>query len=447
MTGKLALLMVGGLAITTMALNSAMNSNATVDALVRDLNKSNAHSIALSGANLASNTLYFNKNYRGVLRNNIDLNGGKSTVTVQSVGSKIQVTSQGVYPASGGGQETQQVVYYLSQAYLDRFVLLTDDDPGSMAWTSNDTAYGNLHSNNTLKMDHYFGSPTMPVFTGKVTATKPFIITSGTKPVFSQIPETGLSVKFASTFDPVTEAPFMPGGVDWNTTYTITSGPVVSHKQLHLQFFVESGVQKIRYFRHQVRTTNEGYGDFRLTDTVVAAPTSGIIYAPGVDVFVEGTITGKLSVLTVPDGSGSGGNIFVTNDLLCATNPRLYADSPDFVGLLAHNNVIIANTENDNATNSGSNRFRIQASMVALTGGLAAADNATRRRQVLEIYGSIAQKYRKGVGSGTLPVGSSWGGFVKGYYYDSRLLNNHALLMPASFLLATESWLERGANN
>jgi len=446
MTGKLALLMVGGLAITTMALNSAMNSNATVDALVRDLNKSNAHTIALSGANLASNMLYFNKNYRGVLRNNIDLDGGKSTVTVQSVGSKIQVTSQGVYPASGSGRETQQVIYYLSQAYLDRFVLLTDDDPGSMAWTSNDTAYGNLHSNNTLKMDHNYGSSIMPVFIGKVTATKPFIITSGTRPVFSQIPETGLSVKFSATFDPVTEAPFMPGGVDWNTEYTITSGDVESRKQLHLQFFVESGVQKIRYFRHDIRTTNNGYGDFRMTDTVVAAPASGIIYAPGVDVFVEGTITGKLSVLTVPDG-GFGGNIFVTNDLLCATNPHLYTNSPDYAGLFAHNNVIIANTRNDNATNSGSNRFRIQASIVALTGGLAAADNATRRRQVLDIYGSITQKQRKGVGSGSLPIGSWSGGFVKGYYYDSRLINNHALLMPASFLLATESWLERAANN
>jgi hypothetical protein len=363
------------------------------------------------------------------------------------VGSKIQVTSQGVYPASGGGQETQQVICYLSQAYLDRFVLLTDDDSGSMAWTSNDTAYGNLHSNNTLKMDHYDGSSIMPVFIGKVTATRSFIITSGTRPVFSQIPETGLSVKFSTTFDPVTEAPFMPGDVDWNTAYTITSGPVVSHRQLHLQFFVESGMQKIRYFRHEIRTTNNGYGDFRMTDTVVTAPSSGIIYAPGVDVFVEGTITGKLSVLTVPDEVGFGGNIFVTNDLLCATNPRLCANSPDFAGLLAHNNVIIANTKNDNATNNGSNRFRIQASIVALTGGLAAADNATRRRQVLDIYGSITQKYRKGVGSGSLPIGSWWGGFVKGYYYDSRLINDHALLMPASFLLATESWLERGANN
>jgi hypothetical protein len=253
-------------------------------------------------------------------------------------------------------------------------------------------------------------------------------------------------VKFSSTFDPVTEAPFMPGGVDWNTEYTITSGDVWSKKQLHLQFFVESGVQKIRYFRHEIRTTNNGYGDFRTTDTVVAAPTSGIVYAPGVDVFVEGTIKGKLSVLTVPDG-GFGGNIFVTNDLLCATNPRLYTNSPDFIGLLAHNNVIIANTKNDNATNSGSNRFRIQASMVALTGGLAAADNATRKRQILDIYGSITQKYRKGVGAGTNPIGSWSGGFMKGYYYDSRLLNDHALLMPASFLLATESWLERGANN
>jgi len=446
-TGRVALLLVAGMTAAMILVNATMNTSDAVDNFAAYFNRSSAYDIALSGANMSGNALYFNKTLRGHWQDNIEFNGGTLDVTIQNVGSKVQVTSTGVFPASGGDRQVQEIVYYVTPGYFDRFVMLTDDDNGSVPWTTYDTAFGALHSNNTLRMDHYGGSSIMPVFNGRVTTTRPVTITPGTVPVFTQRPESGVSVAFPTTFDPVTNPPMLTGGADFNSTFVAGNGliTVATKKELHLQFFVDaSGQQMARYFRNGKRSTNNGYGEFRSSDSVMAVPADGIVYEPGVDVFVEGTIKGKVSVLTVPDAAGKGGNIFITNDIVCNTNPRANPNSPDFIGLLAQNNVIIANTMNDNATNSGSNRFRVEASIVALTGGWAAADNVSRKRQILDVYGSITQKYRRGVGSGSLPIGSSTGGFMKGYYYDARLYNDHALLMPTTPLLSLESWLAKG---
>jgi hypothetical protein len=446
----MALLLVAGLTATMMIVNATMNTGDAVDNFAEYFDRSNAYDIALSGANMAANQLYFNKFYRGHWKNKVDMpQGGTLDVVIQNVGSRVQVISTGVYASVGLSQKTQQIVYYLEPGYFDRFVLLTDNDDGTVPWTTYDTARGALHSNNTLRMDHYGGNPIMPVFNGPVTTTRPITITAGTVPVFAVPPQSGVSVEFPTSFDPVTDPPFLPGVGGFSTSITAGNGLInlTTTKEVHLQFFVDgSGNQMIRYFRTGPKRMTNGYnpnyyGDFVVTDSVVAAPSDGIIYEPGVDVFVEGTVKGKLSVLTTPDGSGVGGNIIVTNDLLCNTNPVTDGSSPDFIGLLANNNVIIANTSNNNATTSGSNRFKIQASIVALTGGLAAADNITRKRQLLDIYGSITQKFRRAVGDGSLSIGSSTGGFMKGYRYDQRLFFDHALLMPKTPLLALDSWL------
>jgi hypothetical protein len=425
--------------------NATMNTSDAAEAFSSYFNRSRAYDIALSGANMAGNALYFHKTLRGHLQDEVDSQGGILDVTVQQAGKFVRITSTGTFPASGSDRRIEQVVYEVSTGYFDRFVVLTDNDDGTVPWTTYDTANGAVHSNNLLTMDHYSGSTIMPVFNGRVTTTRPVVITPGTHPKFyAGKPESGVTIPFPTAFDPVTEPPMLKGAGDFNTRIVAGNGLInfSTKKEVHLQFFVDgSGQQMVKYFRDVRRYTNNGYGDFRPSDTARAVPASGIIYEPGVDVFVEGTVKGKVSVLTVPDAGGKGGNIILTNDLLCATNPRASSASPDFIGLLAANNVIIGNTKNDNATRSGSNRFRIQASIVALTGGLAAADNQSRTRQILDIYGSVTQKNRRAVGSGNSSVGASTGGFIKSYVFDPRLYDDHALLMPSAPLLALESWL------
>ncbi|MEW6511061.1 MAG: hypothetical protein AB1428_08905 [Bacteroidota bacterium] len=464
MTGRVSVFLVVGLSLLMIVWNSGRNTNDAVDNFVAHECRSNAYAIARSGINMAATALFFdntaaslgsmNEEYWENFRNNVDFEGGKLDVAVTREGERLRVVSQGSYPASGAQKEKVSFVAYLSQGYFDQFVVLTNNDPGTIPWTTYDTANGNLHSNNTLLIDHYFGNPVMPVFLGMVTTFKPVTITAGTYPVFTRgAPRSGITILFPSSLPQPSGPLFAPGGPgpDWSQKYAINNGENLdSQQQLHLQFFVDgAGEQKIRYFT-EVRLTNRGtgcqspnntgyYGDFRLGDPVTVPPANGVLFVKGVDVFVEGSIKGKISVVS-DTLSGAGGNIFVTNDLLCYTNPRIDPNSSDLIGLIAQNNLVIGNTE-VNAANSGSNIFNVQASIFTLQGGVTAADNQNRKRQRLEIFGSITQGVRKGVGSGSNPIGASSGGFMKGYRFDGRLLHQHALEMPGTALMALESFL------
>jgi hypothetical protein len=464
MTGRVSLFMVLGLSLLMMALNGSRNTNDAIENFVTYEGKSTAYAIARSGANLVATALYFsnaaaasgsfNSSCWAHFKDNADFQGGKLSVSVTPDNGRLRVVSQGTYPAAGPGAQTVSCICYLSPAYLDQYVVLTDNDPGNIPWTTYDTANGNLHSNNTLLISHYDGNPVMPVFNGTVTSALPVTITAGTIPVFTHgVPRSGITIQLPSSLPQPTDPPFAPGGPgpDWQQKYTINNGEVlVSHQQLHLQFFIDGmGDQKVRWFT-DVRLTNRGsgcqspdsngyYGDFRSGDPILDPPASGVIPARGVDVFVEGTIKGKISVVSDTAGTG-GGNIFITNDLTCKTDPRTDPTSGDFIGLLAANNIVIGNT-NANVANSGSNVFTVQASLFALKGGLTSADNQTRKRQRLEIYGSITQGVRKGVGSGSNAIGASTGGFMKGYRFDGRLRTQHALMMPGAPLMTLDSYL------
>jgi len=464
MTGRVSLFLVLGLSLLMITLNSTRNTNDAVDNFLTYESKSTAYAIAKSGANLVATALYFSDaaaapgafdaSYWGNFKNNVDFQGGKLSVSVTQVGARLKVISQGTYPATGPDQQSASCISYLSPAYFDQYVVLTNNDPGSIPWTTYDTAFGNLHSNNTLLISHYNGNLVMPVFNGTVTSALPVTITAGTIPVFTHgLPRSGITIQFPANLPQPADPPFAPGGPgpDWQQNYMINNGEnLPSHQQLHLQFFVDGmGYQRIRYFT-DVRLTNRGtgsqsmdntgyYGDFRATDPIIDPPASGVLPTRGVDVFVEGTIMGKISLVCDTASSG-GGNIIITNDLTCRTDPRCDPTSGDFIGLLAANNIVIGNTD-VNVANSGSNVFTVEASLFALKGGLTGADNQNRKRQQLEIYGSITQGVRKGVGSGGNAIGAGTGGFMKGYQYDGRLRTQHALQMPGAPLMTLDSYL------
>jgi hypothetical protein len=423
-----------------------MNTSDAVDNFAGYYNRTAAYDVACSAANMFSNKLYFNKSLRGTFTDT--LSDARWTVTIDTLNGQIRLVSTALCPAKGGDNaERQQVVQKMRVGYFDRFVVLTDNDDGSVPWTTGDTAKGALHSNNILRMDHYAGSPLMPVFLGRVTTLRPVTITAGTDPFFAAgRPESGIIIDFPTTFGTITEPPFLLGAGALTRTISTADGNVnfATFKEVHMQFYIDGmGNQMVRYYRSAYRAANNGYGTFLVTDSSLAVPSSGIIYEPGVDVFVEGTVKNKLTVITTPNSSNQGGNIILSNDLVCQTDPKTNPSSGDLIGLLAYKNVVMGNNTANNASTNGTNTFKVQASIVALTGGVCADRNDTRTRQYLDIYGSITQKFRRQVGYGSdMIVGPGHvGGFIKKYMYDQRLYNMHALLMPETQLLVLESYL------
>jgi hypothetical protein len=445
-TGRLALILVAGMTVAMIIVNATMNTNDAVDNFAGYYNRTAAYDIAMGAANMFSNKLYFNKSLRGTWTDT--LAGGKWTVKIDTLNGQIQLVSTGRFPANGGdNSEIQQVVQKMKVGYFDRFVVLTDNDDGSVPWTTGDTAKGALHSNNTLMMDHYTGNPLMPVFFGPVTTLRPVTITAGTDPFFaSGRPQSGVLIPFPTTFGTITEPPFLLGTGSATRTIATSNGAVnfSTYKEVHMRFYVDAmGNQMVQYYRNSYRAgpNGDGYGPFTVSDSTMPVPSSGIIYEPGVDVFVEGTVKGKLSVITTPNSSGQGGNIVIANDLLCQTDPKTNPASTDMIGLLAQNNIVIGNNKANAASTNGTNTFKVRASLVALTGGICADQNSSRARQYLDIFGSITQKYRRQVGDGSNSVPASSGGFIKKYMYDQRLYNSHALMMPETQLLVLESYL------
>lgn len=206
MTGRVSLFMVLGMSLLMITLNSGRNTNDAVDNFVTYESRSNAYAIARSGANMVATALYFGNTAATLgsideglwsnFRNDVSFGGGTLKVSVTPDGARLRVVSLGTYPATGPGKQTVSFISYLSPGFFDQFVVLTDNDPGNIPWTTYDTANGNLHSNNTLLIDHYAGNLVMPVFTGTVTTTMPVTITTGTLPVFTHgIPRSGITRK------------------------------------------------------------------------------------------------------------------------------------------------------------------------------------------------------------------------------------------------------------
>jgi hypothetical protein len=134
--------------------------------------------------------------------------------------------------------------------------------------------------------------------------------------------------------------------------------------------------------------------------------------------FVQGTLTGQVTVASLDD-------IVITGDLTYTSG----TNGIDMLGLLAGNYVWVYHP----VTSAGNNLsgvtpvYQIQAAILALRhsflvqnwrygAALSTGSNATR----LNVTGSIAQKFRGPVGTGTGTSIST--GYSKNYVYDARLL-------------------------
>ena len=140
------------------------------------------------------------------------------------------------------------------------------------------------------------------------------------------------------------------------------------------------------------------------------------------NVYVEGTVKGRVTI-------ASQNNIIVTGDLLVdGTSAGSLPAGTSLVGLVAANSVVVAHPTKCTAYNNGNctNVANIQASTdryiyasiqtLQHSFWVQAYDDGSKLG-TLNVYGSIAQKFRGIVGTG----GGTGTGYLKNYRYDSRL--------------------------
>jgi Tfp pilus assembly protein PilX len=144
-------------------------------------------------------------------------------------------------------------------------------------------------------------------------------------------------------------------------------------------------------------------------------------------------ITGQAQVKGVLDGSltiGTSGDMYITDDVTYrasdANGPLPGCD--DILGLVSERNVIIS----DNAANRSD--CTIHAHVMALETSFTAQNyRSGSPRGTLTVHGGIIQKYRGGVGTGTIRNGQVVisTGYAKNYHYDPRF----DLVQPPGYLL------------
>jgi hypothetical protein len=101
------------------------------------------------------------------------------------------------------------------------------------------------------------------------------------------------------------------------------------------------------------------------------------------------------------------------NDLYYERNPQTIPSSDDLLGLVANNNVVIANNA---ANNSGVDIF---GNIFARSGSFTAENYNSRPISTLKVLGSIVQNTRGAVGQ--FSGSSLTNGFSKRYRFDDRL--------------------------
>ncbi len=158
-------------------------------------------------------------------------------------------------------------------------------------------------------------------------------------------------------------------------------------------------------------------------------PANGVVYVVG-KAEVQGTIKGQVTV-------GCSGDIFVTDNLVYNTDPRVDPNSTDLCGLVAEGNVTMA----DNTANRDSADETVMAAIMALNTSWSAQNYSSGSpRGDLVVYGGIIQKMRGAVGtfSGTTIVS----GYRKDYNYDSRLMDNPPPAFPTTGQVEKIAWNE-----
>ncbi len=430
MGGKAILFLVIGFStiFLIMEKNIGTASSRAVDNMTVYYTNMNVHDIAVSGANVGANQIFLDPTWTAGF-NNVSFEGGSYTVSVDIINSFTntrRITSIGYYDGySDTVQVTLQPSSFSKFAYYSAF-----EGTSTIYWVTGDTVWGPLHTQDKLTIN---GDP---VFNGKVTTKKKVIITGYSNPQFNGGYQNGVDMPIPGDGAANLKAMADNGGADFSghdTVYVTFAGDTIKYKYSYNSAYTSA-----------------------LGSTL--AP-NGTIFASGAVLRLQGTVKGKYSIgasqetktvtstytnkrgktKTTTTTSTIGGDIYLDGDIVYSTNPQTDPNSTDLLGIVAQNNVLIA----DNSANKGN--INIQASVYSETGGFGAENYATRSLDgTINLYGGIINQNRQPVGTFTTHGSKTVmvSGFLKNYRYDNRFMVASPPGFPTTGHFEIVSWYE-----
>lgn len=463
MGGKAAILLVLSFSLIFLVFGHRFNrlSTDSVENLSEYYIQTKAHNIAVSAANLAANKLFIDKTWEDGF-DEVSFDGGTYNVYVSNnttASGKViichippgneaaqktmvlPVSAQNGHmhhgdhlgPCAGDVFDEQKAVIVAEGTYQGVTRVVTVElRPSHFSKFGNyyanisalpatgDTFNGPFHTNGKLTT---YGTP---VFWGKTTAKRGLKkLGSPRDPKFYGGFESGVDIPLEFDTTGMRSAASTGGKVFKDTTNTNQQTDV------ELEFLSDGNVkysQKI------------GAGPWSSTVEVPISSIApdGVIYVERGNVYVKGTLKGKLTVVASKKGTSGCGNIYQTDDLEYNSNPKTDPTSTDVLGLVAEDNIRLQY----NAHTKGKNIVS-QASMFALNGNIGPDDQLVHNDGKLSSW-----KILGGLIANTTRVTAHYSGSVpyEGYRfvhsYDDRFMTYAPPFFPNTKNLEIVSWYE-----
>ncbi|MEN8194011.1 MAG: hypothetical protein ABFS12_14400 [Bacteroidota bacterium] len=373
MVGKAQLLLVLGFALIFMILGYLWSdlSSRSVDNQVDYYKETIAHNLAVSGANLACSEIYRDQTWNAGF-SDLDYYNGEIDVEVTNIGPLLDivlVTSKGTYMGV-----THTVKVKLRDSYFSKFAWYIGN-ASSKKFITGDTVWGPFHSQSFLNIE---GDP---AFFGKVSTFKgikpsPSQMQSlGYNPYFSVLPRSGVDIPYPNNYEFVAEKEKAIEGVAEGGSSLFES------TDLWLTFYDNGDVG----YMTGVGDDSSTYSAEIRLPLETFAPT-GVIYLAKGDIYMSGTLNGKIQIVS-GEASGLGnGNVYLVGDMVYADDPmtRRQIDPPiwevtgsdDMMGLMATNNVRVATSVESGgfANNVADGDIEINAFVFCAQGGVQLQD-------------------------------------------------------------------------
>lgn len=260
---------------------------------------------------------------------------------------------------------------------------------------------GPTHTNGQFSM---YGRP---VFEGPVSSVADRINSWGgsqvTQPVFTEPPKLGVPIKqFPRSYPSTIVDAARTGGTVLGGDTAVT--------------LLADGTMRVTNARQGMR------------NRVMPLPANGVLYVDGGSVTLQGTLKGQLTI-------GTSGDVRVVNSVTYASDPRLNPQSKDLLGIVAGQNVTVAQEAPNNVT--------IDASIMALNRSFGVENWWGRPpKGTLSVYGGVIQANRGVVGSFNGNTGTKLSGYTKDYRYDPRLRSTSPPFFPTTGDYSTLVWQE-----